>query len=319
MFQSLLFCLAAALDLQHTIHFVMESAAVRGMAVAMDGPHGVRVQGYGARGDGNARVDADTVFAVGSLTKTFTAALALRDAAQGHLSLDAPAGKYVTGLSPAASVPTVEQLLDDRSGIPTYGAQQDPYDVLANAPAAFAPGERFDYSNTNYVLLGLIEERVVPGSYAAQIAAAFTQPLQLHDTLPWPVAERNVATGYAGGAPVAALPFTRTFAAAGLGSSAHDMLRWMRAVRAGSVLPWRFRETLFDETVAGDTIRYRDGFFFTRWNGTPVWYVTGFVPGFSSIALSAPSRGIDIVVLCNGDAVDLLPLARSILAYQSQR
>ena len=121
---------------------------------------------------------AGDVFPIGSTTKTYTAVLVMRLVAQGKVALDAPVSKYLPGLLPDGKRITIRQLLSHTSGLDdfasdtrfvapylqgNFGYAWTPRQMVAFAaskPRAFAPGTKFAYSNTNYIVLALLAERV---------------------------------------------------------------------------------------------------------------------------------------------------------------
>ena len=121
------------------------------------------------------RASVDTVYAIGSITKTFTAAAVLALADDGKLSLDDPLGRFVPAFPEPGRSATVRQLLSHTSGIrsvtslgPRYWAQAgreiEPADlvaIFANEPPDFPPGTAYRYSNSGYILLGLVVEKAV--------------------------------------------------------------------------------------------------------------------------------------------------------------
>jgi D-alanyl-D-alanine carboxypeptidase len=150
-------------------------------------------------------------FRTGSVAKTFTAVLVLQLVDAGVLTLDDPVGQWlddpVVGHIPYVDRITLRQLLTHTSGVYDYFDDDSPFwqdayfgqgadwtrvwtplEVLAYADGArhapyFAPGESAHYSNTGYVLLGLILERATGQGYAEQLRARITDPLGLADTV----------------------------------------------------------------------------------------------------------------------------------------
>ena len=137
-------------------------------------------------------------YRIGSLTKTMTATVILQLAQEGKLSLDDPISKYRPEV-PNGDAITIAQLLDMRSGL--YGYDLDPVflravdadpkrtwspdDLLAigySKPALFAPGTAYDYSNTTYVLLGLVMEQVTGKTASELFTERLFDPLDLEDT-----------------------------------------------------------------------------------------------------------------------------------------
>jgi CubicO group peptidase (beta-lactamase class C family) len=155
--------------------------------------------GLGGRRAGGAAPDADTVYRIASMTKSFTAAvvLLLRDA--GALALDDPAADYVpelTGLRlPATDCPrvTIRHLLTMTAGFPAddpWGDRQQGLDprqfarLLADGEVrcAWAPGTRFEYSNLGYAILGKVVESVTRQDYAQAVRDRLLTPLRLGRT-----------------------------------------------------------------------------------------------------------------------------------------
>ena len=139
---------------------------------------------------------------IGSSTKTFTAVVIMQLVQEGKISLDEPIETYLPGLLRGegidASKITVRQLLQHTSGLPEYTDQTGHEDPVANRnnyysprdlldfalkkPADFAPGSQWKYSNTNYVILSLLAERVTHRPLAEQIAKRIIEPLGLNHT-----------------------------------------------------------------------------------------------------------------------------------------
>ncbi|WP_121162534.1 serine hydrolase domain-containing protein [Micromonospora pisi] len=136
---------------------------------------------------------------VGSITKTFVSTTVLQLVGEGRISLDAPVRRYLPGLMPDDAV-TVRMLLNHRSGIGSYDqvifatAEQveqhrtttfTPRELVRTGldmPRTNPPGAAFAYSNTNYILAGLIVERVTGRPAAEEIRRRILRPLELRDT-----------------------------------------------------------------------------------------------------------------------------------------
>jgi D-alanyl-D-alanine carboxypeptidase len=126
---------------------------------------------------------------IGSITKTFTAALVLELAAEGRLSLDAPAARYVPGLVPRRI--TVRQLLQHTSGLPDHAdiPESDewrhrsfkPRELVKLALGLPRP-KGWHYSTTNYVIAGMVVESVTGRTYSTELTERIIKPLGLHDT-----------------------------------------------------------------------------------------------------------------------------------------
>ncbi|HUY41336.1 MAG TPA: serine hydrolase domain-containing protein [Candidatus Dormibacteraeota bacterium] len=296
------------------VRYVMGDHHVLGLSLAVvrDGQI-VYAHGYGfADRRRTVRTTPHTVFAIASLEKSFVAASVLRLAERGRLSLDDTLATYVPWYAAARNV-TVAELLKHTSGIPDYaqlpdfdrGARQpvSPESLVrrvASLPLAFAPGTSTRYSNTDYVLLGIIVQDVTHVPLAAWLRRDLLAPLRLDETASWNpfLDEPNRAQG-----SVAAGSASLAFAAAGLESSALDMARWIDDLFALRVVD------------AADLARMFSGMGFFSGNiGTlrGAWH-SGYVEGYSSYVAIVPSRRLGVVLLSNADAVDLGPLAQSVV------
>jgi D-alanyl-D-alanine carboxypeptidase len=191
-------------QLQRALDAVTAAGAVGAQAEVI-GPDG-RWRGV----SGTARLgSAQTVpkqgrFRIGSITKSFTATVLLQLAAQGKVGLDDPVEQYLPGLVPNGQHITLRQLLNHTSGIADYLDDTTAYPIagqafldrvrfhtftaeqLARSGVAlapyFPPGQGWQYSNTNYVLAGLIIEKVTGHSWQDEITRQIVRPLGLHDT-----------------------------------------------------------------------------------------------------------------------------------------
>lgn len=263
----------------------MERTSIPGAAVAAI-RRGVVVH-HAAYGLASLELDVPahvgTVFPLASITKLFTATLAMRRVEDGTLVLDEPIARHVDGLPEAWRPITARQVLSHTSGLPDViadpmagvwlGATRDAALAAAAAlPMAFEPGTAWAYNQTGFVLLGAVVERLGGQPLAEQLAGSILGPLGLASTTfgdssaivagrgPWysrldlsgPVprlAERIHATWVA--YPEVAAP------CAGLNATALDLARFVDAVAAGRLLApatvdamWR-PQTLRDGTPAG--------------------------------------------------------------------
>lgn len=142
----------------------------------------------------SAKITADTVFDIGSVSKQFTATAVLLLAAAGNLAMDDSLAQYVPEMPPWATNVTLAQLMHHTSGIPDYiGLLQEQgfsyadrtteaqaLQALVTAPElVFRPGSRFQYSNSNYLLLGEVVHRVSGKPLPDYLSAELFTPLNL--------------------------------------------------------------------------------------------------------------------------------------------
>ena len=227
------------------------------------------------------KVTDQTAFPVASVSKTFTAALILDLAEDGRLDLDASVRSYVPTLGISRAI-TVRQLLDHTSGLRDFFFHAGVDHALLTKPATVwdaarsltyvgkpydKPGQSWHYSNTNYLILGLVAEAVGGGSTAEQLRARFFTPLGLEHTFYQSVEEpkgpmvRNYrflgtdpklpAIDLSDGTRVA--PFTSVVTAAGaagsIATTSSDLVRWARALYGGSLLSPATRAEMVGDVV----------------------------------------------------------------------
>ncbi|MEU0543298.1 serine hydrolase domain-containing protein [Nocardia sp. NPDC005978] len=140
---------------------------------------------------------------VGSISKTFVAAIVLQLAAEGRVRLDEPIDTYLPGLLTGNGIDahaiTVRQILQHRSGLPEFAdaPEIDEYRagvegrvftpaeeirIALRNPARFAPGARFEYTNTNYTVAAMLIEKVTGRAYTDELTGRITVPTQLTGT-----------------------------------------------------------------------------------------------------------------------------------------
>lgn len=292
---------------------VMQTSHIPGLSlgVARKG-HVVFLRGYGTRDcSSNARANAYTVFRIGSITKQFTAALVMQEADRSALPLNAE----LDGI-------TVVQLLSQTSGLVSYTDPGQTLDLALNAPTQFTPGTRWQYSNSNYYLLGTALQSVTKESFASLLAKRITGPLHLTSTTFYPPLERNVARGCAwdGSEWTVASdgPNDRAdlaFSAGAMSSNVPDLLTWLWNLYDGAIVtPDSFDQMTTSWTLAdGTPTNYGFGFFTDKWYGLRIAQHTGYLDGFSGDDALVLDDGTGFAILSNADRVSLVPLAKSLV------
>ncbi|RJL31792.1 serine hydrolase domain-containing protein [Bailinhaonella thermotolerans] len=250
---------------------------------------------------------------IGSVTKTFTAVLVLRLAGEGRLRLSDRLGRLLPGVLPAADDVTVRDLLGHTSGIPDYLREprltdelfsgghlkrRSPRSLVAYAaPGAgnAGPDRPESYSNTNYVLLGMIVERITGTSAGEHLRRTVTAPLGLASTaLAERPVERGMARGYTrrvGGAmtDVTEVDPSIFWTAGGIVSTAGDVGRFYQALFAGRLL----RPPELGALKGGL------GAFHTSLPCGDAWQHSGYVLGYVAEALSTGDARRQAVILTN--------------------
>jgi len=292
---------------------VMRASHIPGLSlgVARKG-HVVFQRGYGTRDcTSTIRANTYTVYRVGSITKQFTAALVLQEADRSALPLNAA----IKGV-------TIAQLLSQTSGLVSYTDPGQTVDSALNAPLQFTPGTQWQYSNSNYYLLGTALQSVTKTTFASLLADRITTPLHLTSTTFLPPLAQNVAQGCvwsADGWHAAAMTLNDTpalaFSAGALSSNVPDLLTWLWNLYDGEIVdPDSFDQMTRSWTLTdGTPTHYGFGFFTDTWYGLRIAQHTGYVDGFSSDDGLILDDGTAFAILSNADRVDLVPLAKSIV------
>lgn len=281
-------------------------------------------------------VTPETRFQIGSMTKQFTAAAVMKLEERGLLKLDEPIQKFVPEVTGAWNNVTLFHLLTHTSGIPDYTQSPDflasvatpttPHglvDRIKNKSLVFAPGAKYEYSNSNYVLLGVVIEKTSGEPYGEFLKQQLFAPLGMGDTSYGPgsaPADRN-AKGYfptkSGPTDSPLADWSVAYAAGGLFSTAHDMLRWQQALHHGRVISpasvERMTTPYKGDYGFGLTIEQRYWHFLKMLfgiGGTRLIHHGGATLGFSSHMAYYPEQDMTIAVLGNVYGMAPLSLAR---------
>jgi D-alanyl-D-alanine carboxypeptidase len=260
------------------------------------------------------------VFRVGSVTKQFTSACILKLAEQGRLALDDPISKYFPDYPAGGRAVTIAQLLTHTSGVRSYTDMPAWYphmredwtlaqlvDFFKGEPLDFAPGTKWHYDNSGYILLGAILEKVSGESYADFVSETIFRPLEMKDTrygadtavIPGRVA--GYEKGPAGIVNARFLSMTQPFSAGGLVSTVDDLARWQAALDAGEVLTDASRRKMWTPVSLPDGTSTRYGFGWIVWTyeGHPVVEHGGRINGFESANLRLQEDHVYVAVLSN--------------------
>jgi CubicO group peptidase (beta-lactamase class C family) len=213
-------------------------------------------QGYGdADLEWGVRNGPETRFRIGSITKQFTAACTLLLEERGKVNLSAPITTYLPDAPSAWRGVTVYNLLTHTSGIPnlTSGSNWDTFRRKSHTPdesiaevsgkaLEFVPGEKFSYSNSNYIILGRMIEKISGLSYEEFLQQNVLTPLGLlstgvdHDEAILPRRARGYERGPHGLTHAPFTSMTIPYAAGFLYSTTGDLLRWEESLYGGKLL-----------------------------------------------------------------------------------
>ncbi|CAM5298943.1 serine hydrolase domain-containing protein [Streptomyces narbonensis] len=315
---------AVATELDKAIQGVMRDANVPGVTVALSAPgKGTYIRSFGEADTATGTAMSPGLYMrIGSETKTFTVTGVLQLVDEGKVGLDDPISEYVDGV-PNGDKITLRQLAGMRSGLFNYTADENfvkalttnperqftPRQLLDYAfahPVEFPPGEEFQYSNTNTVLLGLAIEKVTGTPLHDYIQKNVVEPAGLrHTSFPTDAAfPRPHAHGYtnqtASGEVEDATDWNPSWgwAAGAMISNLQDMRSWAKTVATGTLLtPETQAERLKIPPGSPDGSGYGLGIFNIQgWIGH-----NGSLPGYQSLTIYLPEAQATLAVLLNTD------------------
>lgn len=308
-------------DVQRALERVVDGGAP-GVTAVIQGPSGRERYSAGSANLRNGRpISPGDHGRVGSVTKTFTAVLALQLVAEGKLGLEDSVESWLPGLVPNGDQITVRQLLDHSSGIADYCTvpldftlcgpttrHWTPEELVAigvGAPPTFPPGQGWSYTNTDYVLAGMIIERATGNTVGAEYRDRIFRPLGLDQTS-FPTATsmpRPFGHGYdvlAGGSfppDVTATSPTIAGSAGAIVSTPGDLQTFMRALLRGRLVSRSLLDEMKRATPGsldgafalenGGVGTYGLGLIHYTWSkACGVWGHTGAFPGYRTLAVS---------------------------------
>ena len=333
-------------QLQSALDRLREARSIPGMVATVIFPDGSQWNGA----SGNAQLDpdeaatADTPFVVGSITKTFIAALVMQLAEEGALSLDDGLENWLPDYPRAGQI-TLRHLLSHTSGVFNYfdhrrytsrvfgsprhvWTPQDILDEFDGVPY-FPPGTGYHYSNTNFVLLGMVIEEATSSSLADELGRRFFAPLGLANTF---FQYEEPAPSWAAHGYLVTTALTRqisdgtdyrpttssatvAWGAGNICATASDIARWGRTLHGGALLSPEslaemqdFSANVYSNGAYGLGTRTR------TFNGWRMFGHTGSLRGFQGAMWHYPVVGLTVVVLHNRGRVDASPIADALAA-----
>ncbi len=269
-----------------------------------------------------------TRFLIASVTKQFTAAAIMHLEERGKLSLQDPITRHLPSYpgDPGDRI-TVHHLLTHTSGIPNYLSDPEIWarismeipiselvDSFSHKPLDFEPGTDFGYSNSGYVLLGLIIEAASGQTYAEYLRESIFQPLGMdnsgygcHSTI-----IPNLASGHETVADewrkAGRIAMSLAYSAGALYSTASDLLKWDQALYGNMLLTESSREKMFTPVLEG----FGYGWVMREVAGRRAIHHGGGMPGFTSHIGRYPDDGLTVIVLSNNDSAAAEPLGFSL-------
>jgi D-alanyl-D-alanine carboxypeptidase len=334
--------------LQATIEGVAKELLLPGAMVLLLTPQGRFAFGYGTTELGVTNPPrAATHFRAASNTKTMTASVIVQLIQEGRLNFNDPISKYVRDV-PNGSKITINHLLKMRSGLYNYTnapelaesldhdsdrvwTMDELHHMAFKRPPHFAPGAEFEYNNTNYLLLGLVAEKIEGQPLARIFQDRLFGPLGMKSSL-LPVSTSNAipepySHGYLYGGSSYALvdaPYpadlqaaatagtlkpnddtwqnpSAYFAAGGIISTADDLATWMRALVGGKVFDADYQRQWLDSPEAEDPKnpngqKYGYGIAVITFGPNKIYFHGGEMPGYNSFMGHDPQNDVTLIV-----------------------
>lgn len=266
--------------------------------------------------DQNA-LDEKMVFPIASMTKAYTAVAIMQLHEEQLLNIEDSITKYLTGFPGEYNKVKIKQLLSNTSGVPSYNRmpeyrQTSNKDTLSlnsmlsfikNKPLSFLSGERFSYSNSNYILLTKIIETVGKTTYTDYVKLNILQKAGLTETF-----FKNQQTspiGYEYGNDTIkrnSENTQHTFGAGMLYATASDVVKFLNALSNEKLISRQSLDFIYSVPLIhndGRPDEYAHGFWITDFNGEKVIKMEGYCTGFYTMAFFIPNRNIAITVFPN--------------------
>lgn len=256
---------------------------------------------------------AQTEYRIGSISKPITATLILQQIEKGNLSLEEKLSKFLPGLRFSDSV-TIRQMLSHTSGIKSLTSTKEYYtnrlsihgekevvDILKNFPLEFTPGTRYQYSNSNYILLGYILEKITGKSLPLQLAQFTAKAGMKNTSLDYDGRLSNKkAVGYEEAAmedyqPIKDMNIGVVGAAGGFFSTVRDLYKFNLALNSNKLLTKETMDLMYTQVKPG----YGLGWGIDTYEGQLEVSHSGSIEGFKSMIMRYPESGTCIIFLSN--------------------
>lgn len=291
------------------------------LAVVRDGQI-IKAKGYGwANVELDVPVKPETIFQTGSVGKQFTASAVMMLVEEGKVGLDDPVSKYFSDAPTTWKDITIRNLLTHTSGIPDYTekvidlrkdyTEPQMLKIFETLPLNFAPGEKWSYSNTGYVLLGILIHRVTGQFYGDFLHDRIFQPLGMTST--HIISESDIIPNRSSGYRLVkgalknqewVSPSLNTTADGALYTNVLDMAKWDAALRAGKLL----KESSFQQMYTPVTLKsgkpypYGFGWDISEAGGHRLLQHGGAWQGFTTFIARYDEDALTVIVLTNLDS-----------------
>lgn len=287
--------------------------------------------------ENKVKLDTNSIFDIGSITKQFTTAIILKLRAEDKLSLEDKIGDFLPDYRYADSI-TIHQLLAHRTGIPTFDYQKklnnskwfntkmttkEMVNSYCSGDLEFEPDSQMEYSNSNFIILTAIIEKIEEKDYYTVLDQYILQPLNLHHTYsPDSLPSHNVTKGYVFEdnylSPEPIWGKKNILGAGGIYSTSSDLLKWINATNSTGLL------NSADKILIKSPIsyyEYYDSDFGYSWainkgmlkSARPAYFYGGTSLGFFSMITTIPEQDINIILLSNAGDFPRIDLTNELL------
>jgi D-alanyl-D-alanine carboxypeptidase len=317
-------------ELRELLHQIV-AAGAPGAAARIADEHGVTQAASGVADQRTGRpMRPGLHYRIGSVTKSFVATVVLQLVADGRLSLEDTVERWLPGILPYGDQVTVRQLLNHTSGVPEYVAgpyirlYTDPQEqfrawaprelvaLVAALPQDFPPGTAWSYSNTGYVLAGMIVEAATGNELGKELRRRIFRPLGLRDTV-FPVDRATIPRPYANGygfpfgqdqGPL--LEFTvfnpsLAWAAGAVVSDLGEVEQFFRALLRGRLLPAPLLAEMTTPFPTGRGFGYGLGLIVIETPAGRILGHDGAIPGFLDVVLSTEDGRRQVGLMMNAE------------------
>jgi D-alanyl-D-alanine carboxypeptidase len=302
-------------------------------------PQGMWAGAAGVDGPSGREATRKDIWAIASISKTFTAALIFKLVAARKIDLDEPLSTYLGGIKADTNGATVRQALAMRSGLPDtpdaaiakvnaspHRVWTTPEVIAAFPPAIALPGAAYNYSNPTYKLLGLAAEQVTGSPLAAAMRSEVLDPANSPKSLlvqtaaastprPWalPISSDDLTVSQygTGGALPSVSDATFSMAASGMAGDALGVASWAWQLFAGKVVSKESLSAMAQTDADGNGLGLDK---FASFGATAAYGHTGSKSGYQSLLVVFPERQAVVVVGVTQRDADVTQIAAGLLA-----
>jgi len=321
--------------MEQVIQSYVDDGSFMGSVLISKNDKNLLSKGYGqANLEQNLANTPHSMFRIASISKQFTAVAILLLEQDGKLSLEDHISKYLSDTPPLWKGVTIRHLLNHRSGIADYTrlpnhsllktrklSVEQLIESFKSLSLDFNPGTKMRYSNSGYVLLGQIIEKISGTTYASFIKNRIFDPLGMkHSGYDSPADTANWSSGYgsskSGPTKAGYVDMSTVYSAGALYSTTLDLSRWLDGLFNGKLLSQKALGQMVDEIDEGG---YRFGFFVSNTHGHTRYQHGGSIDGYTSELIYFPHQKITVAVLSNlfgGAPSELAPLLGELASGQ---